>query len=342
MKKVDISENWLRNKYINEEMSVRQIAQYLDCPYHIVHKKFHEYNISKLSACERTKLRGKKICTKCKASRSLSEFSKSAERPDGFNRHCRGCASEIGKNHRERYRRENADPSTERAIERHCYGCKITKNISEFNKCIGKVHGVDTYCKKCSTKISKKKYEKVMAKNSNKVPTGERMCSKCRKVKKVDEFYTGRGRAKLTNSQCKLCESKYKSEFYENNRDVILNRNRRWRDKNQLAVANADKKRRDLETALDDYSVKDQETTKDIFQNKCFKCYGESHLQIDHHYPLSAGHGLSIKNAVLLCRSCNCSKHAKLPKKFYSLEELEELNGLLEEAELKQLEYKDE
>jgi len=77
------------------------------------------------------------------------------------------------------------------------------------------------------------------------------------------------------------------------------------------------------------YSVFDAVITKWLFGHKCFNCGSEKRLEIDHHYPLSEGHGLSIKNAVLLCKSCNASKGSKMPKEFYSEQQLQELDHLL-------------
>jgi len=61
------------------------------------------------------------------------------------------------------------------------------------------------------------------------------------------------------------------------------------------------------------------------FNYKCFNCSTTENLTIDHHYPLSKGFALTINNAVLLCRSCNSSKHNKLPESFYSPEQLSDL-----------------
>ena len=70
----------------------------------------------------------------------------------------------------------------------------------------------------------------------------------------------------------------------------------------------------------------------DIFKGRCAKCdkdalvYG---FHIDHHLPKSKGYALTRTNAVLLCPSCNSSKRAKLPSKFYSPAELERVERIL-------------
>jgi hypothetical protein len=61
------------------------------------------------------------------------------------------------------------------------------------------------------------------------------------------------------------------------------------------------------------------------FKNECYLCKSTDRLAIDHHYPLSKGFALTIHNAVLLCKSCNSKKAAKLPESFYSPEQLTDL-----------------
>lgn len=48
-------------------------------------------------------------------------------------------------------------------------------------------------------------------------------------------------------------------------------------------------------------------------QPACVLCGSEDHLSVDHVRPLSRGHGLYPGNAVILCRSCNSTKHDKHP-----------------------------
>lgn len=61
------------------------------------------------------------------------------------------------------------------------------------------------------------------------------------------------------------------------------------------------------------------------FNNTCFKCGSKKNLTIDHHMPLSLGYKLDKNNAVVLCRNCNKKKSNLMPEKFYTAEELEEL-----------------
>ena len=64
------------------------------------------------------------------------------------------------------------------------------------------------------------------------------------------------------------------------------------------------------------------------FSNKCFKCGSDEDLTLDHHLPFCMDGRLTESNSVVLCRSCNSSKNAKHPTKFYTQKELMALNKI--------------
>jgi len=45
-------------------------------------------------------------------------------------------------------------------------------------------------------------------------------------------------------------------------------------------------------------------------------------LDIDHWYPLSRGHALTMSNATLLCRQCNGRKSTRMPEDVFTIEEV--------------------
>ena len=51
-----------------------------------------------------------------------------------------------------------------------------------------------------------------------------------------------------------------------------------------------------------------------FWSNKCAICGSCDKLTIDHWLPLSLGHALNMRNAVLLCARCNARKGSKLPE----------------------------
>ena len=71
-----------------------------------------------------------------------------------------------------------------------------------------------------------------------------------------------------------------------------------------------------------------------IFKNQCFKCHSKNYLAVDHNRPLSSGSGLSIDNAVILCKFCNSKKYTKMPELFYSKKELNQLLELAKDMKL--------
>ena len=72
----------------------------------------------------------------------------------------------------------------------------------------------------------------------------------------------------------------------------------------------------------ENYTKDDRVYTMNLFNNICFNCGSTDNLEIDHHKCLNDGFPLSRTNAVVLCRSCNASKHTKKPKEFYSKDKI--------------------
>lgn len=134
---------------------------------------------------------------------------------------------------------------------------------------------------------------------------------------------------------------KARNSWRGKNKNKVNESNKKWRDKNKersnfISSEWAKKNRHltriycsrrrhyeiEIGQKIDKYlSIKVYEK----FNNKCFNCNSENKLELDHHYPLSLGNPLTINNTVLLCRSCNSKKAAKLPESFYTPEQLLDL-----------------
>jgi hypothetical protein len=176
-------------------------------------------------------------------------------------------------------------------------------------------------------------------------------CKKCGVTKPLSEFYKN----KLTKdghiNKCKPCrlqeekdrpkrDPQYMKEYYEANKqkwkdgwekhkEKNLEKARQWKKDNYEWVRDNNRKRRELKTISDYKFSKDYaKQVYSKFDNQCFNCGSKENLAIDHHVPLSKGKQLTLSNAVILCRSCNSSKKDKMPKDFYSKEQLQELRGL--------------
>lgn len=68
------------------------------------------------------------------------------------------------------------------------------------------------------------------------------------------------------------------------------------------------------------------------FDSRCARCGAQpSKLDLDHHWPMILGGHLSPGNIVPLCRACNMAKRDKDPADFYSVDELERIQAMLDD-----------
>lgn len=141
-----------------------------------------------------------------------------------------------------------------------------------------------------------------------------RFCCKCKKPKYPHHFHKDRTRKYGYAYTCKECEKIHNANWYQANKES--------------KVAHA-RKRRALKLLINEiFTRADQTYTQDRFQGECFNCGATNNIHLDHHYPLSKGYALTRSNAVLLCKSCNSSKSAKLPEEYYTPHQLEALDWL--------------
>lgn len=121
-------------------------------------------------------------------------------------------------------------------------------------------------------------------------------------------------------------QKQYKKNWQLKNRDKGLIATKKFAKKNPDYRRSISMMRRQRKNnVFESFSRNLVMQTYSKFNYQCFNCSSTQHLTIDHHYPLSKGFALTINNAVLLCRSCNSSKHNKLPETFYSPEQLTDL-----------------
>lgn len=182
-------------------------------------------------------------------------------------------------------------------------------------------------------------------------------CSHCKLEKADVEFYKNRSQRDGLSIQCRICTKSMVRQYQTTEHGKLSIKHHRMTDdykraeklreeryrvkKNQqharykktdhgiLVSRQADRRRRERKHDLDmQFTHEDVKLVHERFEHKCFNCGRTNRLQIDHHFPLSRGHGLLPSNAVLLCKSCNSSKNNRLPENFYSIEQLEKLNAL--------------
>jgi len=177
-----------------------------------------------------------------------------------------------------------------------------------------------------------------------------KICSKCGLEKDLADFYRDRNHKDGRRSDCKACHTPVVRRYQATDRGqtvakqadvkrtgtpkrkVSHNRaNIRYKKtpKGRASRNACQNRRREWEMGLDStWTKEDILVVHSRFEHKCFVCASKCNLSIDHHRPLSDGNGLCLKNAVLLCISCNASKSTQHPHEFYAREQLEILNGL--------------
>lgn len=87
-----------------------------------------------------------KICSKCKKSKELTNFTKDSRAKDGLQRICRECMSNFYKQRSARYELESTMP--ERKV---CNDCKQDLPSSSFYQSKKRSDGLYSYCKECSS-----------------------------------------------------------------------------------------------------------------------------------------------------------------------------------------------
>jgi 5-methylcytosine-specific restriction endonuclease McrA len=110
--------------------------------------------------------------------------------------------------------------------------------------------------------------------------------------------------------------AEYQHAWYESNKDITIKRARAWGKANpdQIRVRSIRRRAREV-NAEGTHTAADIKAQYDRQKGKCYWCgckVGNS-FQVDHIVPLSRGGSNWPDNLVIACRSCNLSKHNKLP-----------------------------
>ena len=188
-----------------------------------------------------------------------------------------------------------------------CSKCRLEKPTSDYHKDSQKPDGLRTWCKSC-----------VLAQQAEyrRSPTGQAI-RQTYVVSSMGQKRLNAGQSKYRRSQKRRASW---AAYKQSPKGRITDR--------QYAA-----RRRERSKQLDSLIGQQLYTLIEaVFNHRCFCCGSEQALQIDHHYPLSRGFGLTPDNATLLCKQCNVLKGNKLPEQFYSqnqLQQLEYIHALL-------------
>ena len=198
-----------------------------------------------------------------------------------------------------------------------CSKCKLEKHETEFCVRKDRLCGFRSQCKACDLIYLKTARGKQAHKRYAQSDKGRE--SACRRYKRY--YQTDNGKTLILRRSLEYAKTSIGKEALKRYRRSF---------KGRLMVGQRDRRRRERKHNLDLKLTKvDVQYIYARFYYRCFKCSNPENLQIDHHYPLSKGFGLSLKNAVLLCKQCNISKRDKLPEEFYTINQLIELREKL-------------
>lgn len=230
-----------------------------------------------------------------------------------------------------------------------CTGCRVRKYIEEFNICRDNNDGRQIYCKKCRLEY-RKRHKKEKAKYDKKYNKQNReKIIKAKKIyynahKEIFSQYCKKNYIKKRNIKLQYQKqyarkhkkhiSIYQKQYRIDNKDEKIKRDRAYhKAHSEIGQASTMKRRAIKKNIKEFFSTKHRKAVFTAFKFKCFNCNSINNLALDHFYPLSKGHAASLKNAIVLCKSCNSSKHNKSPKRFFSPAKFRKAKKLMKRAE---------
>lgn len=164
-----------------------------------------------------------KRCTKCKEIKNLSEYVKSKTKYKGVQSQCMLCEKErINK---------NKEKDIEKNAVKVCVKCKIEKNVEEFYKDPNCKFGVKTICKICCKK-NIKIYQEI-----NKQYLSERS-----KIYRSNPDVKSRKKEYVIRNKIKIAINNKNRR--ERNKDIIIHKERLYREKNKEKRKLQEKNRR--------------------------------------------------------------------------------------------------
>jgi len=202
-----------------------------------------------------------------------------------------------------------------------CLTCNEVKSISEFKTAKKIKRGYERICKKCNNLKNKITYYEDIDKTREK---NRKYNKKHRQKPGVKE------NNKQLSKQYFLDHPNYQSEWEKDHRKERRQKDIKYAKEHPDKMREKSRKRRAKKQEVNEnFTIQDEQFVYNLFNNECFNCKNKENLGIDHVRPLSKGNALTIKNACVLCRSCNASKGDNEPEEFYSEFKLIELIDIL-------------
>ena len=169
---------------------------------------------------------------------------------------------------------------------------------------------------KCCTKCGEEKplsefgYRNRKLKDGTPVVRVQSQCPKCRYEvsKRTKKARDARRRAR---PEVKAYQKDLDRKRYVDNKDSILERNKKWKKENPLAHSSIESRRRCRNLSAEGAHTTEQLKARfDFHGNKCIYCGSGERLEIEHMIPLSKGGTNWPSNLAPACKSCNSSKNA--------------------------------
>ncbi len=185
-----------------------------------------------------------KKCSKCKEVKDFSKFVKDKSNKSGYRSCCKKCVrgyylenieyfKELSSKLPEKYK-ESQRIFVLNHTEKKCGKCKKVKDLSKFNKCNSIENGYLCWCKECCKKWNlenKDRYKE--SQGIFKLNHVEKQCTKCKKVKKLNEFYKARNKKDGFTCWCVSCDKESRKKWRLENRDEILEKGRKYSSENR-------------------------------------------------------------------------------------------------------------
>jgi len=209
-----------------------------------------------------------------------------------------------------------------------CNKCGEEKSVYEFYKDKKTNDGLYFWCKACIKEYKDLHKEEMSEYQKIYYQTNKEEIIEKKKVYRVAHKEEIAKKKKAYQQANKEEISRKGKIYYQANKEEISRKGKIYRktERSMAAKRKSSRKRRAFKVSIKENFTTEQETfVKNRFNSKCFNCGSTEKLHLDHHFPLSKGNPLTIKNAVVLCEYCNISKSDKDPEDFYTYDKLTEL-----------------
>ena len=256
------------------------------------------------------------MCTGCRESKPLDEFTKDSKTADGKAWKCRACAEAV-------YRIWlAANPERPAMSARKYYRANVDvcrRKAREAARVKRQAAGIRTRAQR----IADDKAARVQ-KDAQPLPEN-RACSLCHEIKPIEHFARSKDVATGRVLQCRDCRSRSKATWAQSRVEWLAAYDNLYRLLHPEIVANNGRRRRarKLNAPGEDHTPEQVQALWRASGGVCANPYcrvpiakGSRHL--DHIMPLARGGSNSIDNLQWLCNRCNRQKHAKTPEEWHA------------------------